>query len=346
MTAIKRLGFILFLFVSSQSYSQEFLKLSQEAEISLLTCTPGDEVYSVFGHSAVRVWDTGNRIDIVYNYGTFSYATENFMYKFLTRTLDFQLSRQPYRYFEEEYREEERGVSQQVLNLRQQQKQELFEALEKNYLPENRYYRYDHFFDNCATRIRDILETTLGDDLEFRYNGIDSSQSFRKLIESYLNNYRWLDFGIDIGLGSPTDRSALPREFMFLPDYLYDIFSEARISDTTALTGFVRKSEVLFPAVSGQKPSGTPLFLTPLFIFWIVFALALILTIQNLHKKKVRLWFDLTWFFTLGVLGLVVFFLWFFTDHGVTENNLNILWAVPVHFFAVFLLIPKRKPRF
>ncbi len=265
-----RFIFSLLIIVSAvNAFTQDLqtIRLSDKAEISVLTCSAGENLYSSFGHTAIRVYDPIVGLDETYNYGTFSFRTEGFYIKFLRRTLDFKLDRTSYEYFEKTYRRENRSVKEQILNLNQQQKQNIFTALEINNLEENRYYRYDHFFDNCATRVRDMVFITFDDLIEPDYSFIDSSKSFRDLITPYLKNMPWSHLGINIGLGSPTDKCAKPYEQMFLPDVQYRILENSLIKGNKPL---IKKSQTLFDTSFEQKDNYIPFYLQPLFVFGVI----------------------------------------------------------------------------
>ena len=170
--------------------------LSERASISLLTGSPGTELYSTFGHSAIRVHDPSTGMDIVFNYGTFDFNTPNFYLKFAQGKLNYKLSIETFEQFRAGFIYENRSVVEQKFNLTQTQKNLLFALLEQNYLPENRFYKYDFFFDNCATRIRDLMITAFGEDFQYQYpeEWKNSGLTFRNLIDMYLTNHHWSDF--------------------------------------------------------------------------------------------------------------------------------------------------------
>ncbi|NJN78390.1 MAG: DUF4105 domain-containing protein [Saprospiraceae bacterium] len=224
--------FIVALFFATTANGQY---LSERAEISLLTYAPVNEIHTVFGHSAIRVFDPERQLDIVFNYGMFDYAAPNFTLNFIKGKLNYSLGIQNFtdvvRY--SEYRSQ--TVNEQVLNLNNKEKQEIYAFLQNNFKPENRYYLYDFFFDNCATRIRDILDTTLTTQLSYDKAAVMKDVTFRQLLQEFTQAQPWLEFGIDIILGLPTDRKATFEEQMFLPKYLNESFLNATIvtADTT-----------------------------------------------------------------------------------------------------------------
>ena len=301
-------------------------QLSPQAKASLLTCGAGDDLYSVFGHSALRIQDPARDLDIVFNYGTFDFDAPNFYLKFARGKLDYILSISTFSNFMRGYVYEERYVYEQDLNLSQADLDELFVALQVNYLPENRAYRYDFFYDNCSTRIRDLLKKVLGDRLDYHESAIEPvDKSFRDCIDEYTFNVPWGDFGIDLALGMPTDQQVSGFHLMFLPEYLKDAFDRATLEGEP----LVADARMLL-----DLPRRTPSFqwFTPAQLLWLFF----IVTAFLAYKRKLPLLFDRTLFAVIGLLGIAILLLWFATDHTATANNLNILWALPTWLLLAF----------
>ncbi|MCF6241013.1 MAG: DUF4105 domain-containing protein [Bacteroidales bacterium] len=318
-------------------------KLSPQAQISLITCAPGEELYSVFGHNAVRVKDPAHRIDWVYNYGTFDFDEPGFYVKFVRGKLNYMLSVGYFRNFIYSYQRQNRSVNEQILNLTVEQKQKLFDFLQYNARPENKFYKYDFFFDNCATRVRDVLENELGKDLHFNPDYKDSL-SFRDLLMPYLQEHYWSRFGINLILGAVIDRKATFRETMFLPDYLEKAAAGATIKINGKLIPFVKHSQKLF--VQTENDTTTAFILRPSTLFWTLFLTALILFYFEYKKQKIYKIFDFIFFFIIGIVGIILFLVWTATDHTAVVQNWNLLWALPPHFFIAFLLLMKKKPAF
>ena len=209
------ISFFLFLLTTSTSAS---VKLSKDATISILTCSPGNELYSLFGHTGIRVVDKANNMDIVFNYGTFDFATQGFYFKFARGLLPYQLSCSEFRRFLSSYIYDGRSVYSQTLNLDSIQKQYLMDLLVENYEPANREYLYNFLYDNCSTRVRDIIEKSTGN--QITWIAQPSTKSFWNLLDEYLGRSPWIQWGIHTILGSPATSTATIREQMFLPDYL------------------------------------------------------------------------------------------------------------------------------
>lgn len=324
---------ILVLFFNT-SFSQ---KLSHFAEISIITCGPGSELYSTFGHSAIRVYDSASRIDKVYNYGTFDFETKGFYTKFIRGQLDYMLSVAIGRYFFISYVNENRWIKQQNLNLTAIQKEKLFKFLENNAKPENKFYRYDFFYDNCATRVKDVFKISLGNDLIIGKPKKDTTLSFKNMITPYINNSKWIKFGIYLGLGHPSDKIVSPEQASFIPDFLYDIIHNSKViieNDTLPLVK--EEIDVFVPKKEIKKEQKKPFF-TPILIFWIIFGIIVVISTFEFYTKKYYGKTDNILFFFLGIIGLTIVFLWFGTDHKSVVNNLNIIWANPLYIFAIFL---------
>ncbi len=330
----------LFLLISAITFGQ---RLSDASTISLLTASPGDELYSTFGHSAIRVKDTTRSIDLVFNYGTFNPYVKNFYIKFARRKVDYVLSVAGFEDFTYEYIEENRSVVEQVLNLTDQQKTQLYGALLENYKPENRAYRYDFFFDNCATRIRDLLPRVFGEDFQYNYpeDWQKGDRTFRNLIDLYLTHHHWSDFGIDLALGLPTDAIASPSDYMFLPDYLMEGFAGATITHNGENVPLVISTNEIIPR---EDVAPDVFFITPIKVGWALFFVTLALTFYGYKQHKAMLWFDMIFLSIIGLVGWAVFSLDFLTDHIATKSNLNMLWAVPIHL-PVFLFWRKLSPK-
>lgn len=298
--------------------------LSDSAQISLMTVVPGEFVYSTFGHSAIRVKDPVTRFDRCYNYGTFEFEQPNFLLKFCRGKLLYNLDVESYRSFEYGNLQDRRPMQEQVFAMNQAQKQRLFDLLQENHKEENRYYKYDFFYDNCATRIRDIVQETYFHQLQFDTSDLKQGTTMRQLLQPYLNDKPWLDYGIDLVLGLPADKRATTADFMFLPDYVHHLFAKAKTGDGLALV----KSERNIPEVPMKKEPFKPSPLDrPLWVMSFV-ALIGLLSMANPRTEHV---FDTIFWFVLGLAGLIIALLWFATDHSATKNNLNILWAWPTH---------------
>lgn len=326
------------LFLYTFIYSINVAAYAQDYRVSLLTCDEGEELYTAFGHSAIRVTDLQTGQDLVYNYGTFDFNEPFFYIKFIQRTLDYNLSVSSFENFVYYYTYFERNMREQVLDLNPEQTRRFVQFLQINYLPQNRAYRYDFFYDNCATRIRDGLENVLGKQLDWNETPNLPKKTFRNLIDEYVYYLPWSDFGIDLALGAAIDVYASEREKQFLPDYMETAFAGALIVGDGPTRPLVsERSTILeFPPLRTQMDLFNP------YIFWWIFALGvIILTFVGHQKKRLYKEFDIALFIALGLLGLLLFFLWFVTFHSQTKYNWNILWASPTHLVLAWGLSSK-----
>lgn len=326
----------LFLFISVQAFSQT---LSPNAQVSLLTISPGQELYSTFGHSAIRISDPVQGIDVNFNYGTFNFEAPGFYMKFLRGYLNYQISSYN-SYVEMEYwNRTNRLITEQVLNLSQNQKQKLFDFLQNNMKPENREYRYKFFTDNCSTRLRDVLQVACGDSLVFNKN-LNPDSTYRQWIDKYAhnNNQEWADFGMDLAIGLGSDQKTGWSDAMFIPDNLMAALDEAHVLTAEGKQNLVAQKHDLNKIQPSQKKTE----ITPSLFFGLLMFLVAGFTAYQSYRKNKSILFDKVLFSILGIAGWILLLLWFATDHGVTGNNQNVLWASPLVFPAVFFLGKKR----
>ncbi len=308
-------------------FAQE--QLSPLANISLLTCDPGPELYATFGHTCFRINDPVNRIDEVYNYGTFDFSTPNFYLKFIRGKLNYMLSKATYERFRYEYTYTQRPVLEQVLNLTQDQKQAFYEHLYTNFLPENRYYLYDYFFNNCATQPRDVILEVLEESIVIDSLHISTDRTLRTLIDEYLQSNPWADFGIDLILGKKIDQPSTPFQHMFLPDYLMKEMSEAKIMREGTYVPLVLEDRMV---VTGPpRPGKYEGFLTPTRVSWALLVLILGISMWGFTQNRAQRWVDAILFSIVGLAGIVMLVMWLGTDHTAASQNLNLLWAIPIH---------------
>lgn len=337
--------FTLLLFTLLISTFPSFSKAQSidSVRVSLLTCSPGTEIYSLFGHTAIRYENQAKDMDIVFNYGIFSFNTPNFIWRFVKGETDYQLGVTPFVYFESEYYMRGSAVFEQELNLLPEEKQKLWEILETNYRIENRVYRYNYFFDNCTTRARDKIEESLNGELVYQED--NRTLSFRDIVHQYTEGHEWAEFGIDLCLGSKADEIADYRQKMFAPFYLMAAIDSAKVVNGDIERKLVVDTKEIVPAEVEQDV--TNFWLTPLQASCLLFLFVLILSIYGVWKKKMLWWLDILLFGTAGLAGCVIAFLVFFSVHPtVTPNYLLILFH-PIHLiylpFMVYRAVKKKK---
>lgn len=304
--------------------------------ITLLTCSPGEELYSTFGHTAIRVTDVASGLDEVYNYGTFEFAPD-FYYKFVKGKLLYALSVEDFRDFLFAYQAESRSITEQELALNCLQKQQLYAALRVNAQPENRFYRYDFLFDNCTTRAGEIIAKNSGGPVQYKTLFPAGRPTFRELIYVYLSRAHqdWSKLGIDLLLGAKLDRKATNKETMFLPDNLLKGMDGATVGGTPLV-------QAKKPLLTMPDPATGSYLVTPFVFFFLLLVIfgGLSLTKKRWAQKTVAV-FDFVLFFFLGVVGVLLLFMWFGTDHALCANNYNLLWALPTHLVAAFFIHKK-----
>lgn len=334
---IRALLLSIFFLVSSNCFSQ-VPKLTDSAKISVLTCGSGNQLFSAFGHTAFRVQDSVLGIDVVYNYGTFDFNQPNFYLNFAKGRMIYSLSRRNFVQFLYEYELEKRWVKEQILDLNLEERNELFQFFETNYLPENRDYRYDPLFDNCSTITADVLKTQFGESIEFNGSHLSQQYTFRQLIMQHLHWNSWSALGINIAYGSVVDRKATVREHMFLPYYaMYQLRNTTKKQKPLVL----RERSIL--DYSGKTYKGF-FAISPLFWLFLGLFFVAVITYFDLKYQHKNRWLDFSLFFVSGSIGCFILVLWFFTDHNSTVNNFNVLWALPLNLVTAFFLLSEKSP--
>ena len=344
----RTLGFLL-LFISGFNTNAQTKSDSCTMQISLLTCAPGSDLYSIFGHTAIRVRDSSRGMDIVYNYGTFDDTDPLFYIHFTNGIMNYSLSAETMDSFMMEYQYEHRDVQEQVLDLNCAEKNKLYEALRKNTLEENRIYQYHFHTDNCTTRAARIIESNTMDSFVYKNilpvngepgnTGSVTGLSFRDMIHEYLDKQHksWSEFGIDLFLGKNLDAKVTNVEAIhFLPDYLYRGMDSAYNGKKLLVSE--RKSVIKFPAAKKTSEG-----LTPLALFQCLLLASILLFVFRNYPSinKTLQVFDITLFSVLGLLGILMAYLWIARIDDVCRNNMNVLWAVPTHLIAVFFIRKK-----
>lgn len=332
---IKNFSFLVLLFIAVSAKAQ-FVPLSETAEISILTIGPGAELYDKFGHSAFRIQDSQIGEDVVFNYGVYDFNTPNFYTKFARGKLLYELGVSYYQPFFESYVAQNRWVKEQTLNLTQAEKQALSDFLWNNARPENKQYKYDFFYDNCATKIRDVIQNILGDKLEFKADHITQSFTFRQLIQQNLQANSWGSVGIDIALGAIIDKEAKPIEYQFLPQYVFEAAAHATINRNGRSESLVKTTNVLYE----NKPTDTRanFLLSPLFILGIVGLLIVGITLYDYKRERRSRYLDVFLLGFTGLIGIFIILLWFATDHTATAYNYNLLWAFPISLVLLYAI--------
>ncbi len=331
---------VLFLLLLSGSLKSHAFQLTNQAEISVITCSPGNEVYSVYGHSAIRVKDDVYKYDVAFNYGIFDFSAPNFLYRFAAGQTDYLLGAYQFDDFVQQYQRDKRSVYEQTLNLTQNEKQKIFDFLIWNAKPENRVYRYNFFFDNCATRVRDVVADNIEGGVTFKEEK-QSHKTLRQLVDDYHGKLLWLTFGIDLAVSSESDREATFYEEMLLPDYLMNYFAEA--TKTNGNVPLVQPTRIVYKAPAQEYKSfkaGSPFV-----VFFILTLLVGFLSYGQFRKHKMKPGLDYIIYGMTGLTGIILSWLALFSEHPAMSPNYNILWALPLNLlFALALIVKKWRP--
>lgn len=329
----------LFLILFLQTVNAQ-VQLHDRARVSLLTASEWHgAVYALFGHTAIRVHDDSVGVDAVFNYGYFDSSQPNFMYNFVRGKTDYVLGVTTFNDFMYEYEYKGQSVTEQVLNLTSSEKQQLFNALYINSLPENMRYRYNYLYDNCATRPRDMIEEYVNGTII--YPPTSKTQTFRDLLHECTADHKWTKFGIDLMVGSSSDRVIDVREKMFIPDYLMGSFEEATmiVNDTLSYP-LVENTKVILELNSERNSAREQSIFTPFVTAFALLILSIIISLvqlANLNKVRPAKIYDTLLFGAAGIGGLVLFTLMFFSEHPATYPNWNFVWLNTFALIAAVL---------
>ena len=312
-------------------------------EISLLTCAPHDEIYSLYGHTAIRYHDLRPRgIDAAFNYGVFNFHAPHFALRFVFGITDYELGAYPYRFFEKEYRHFGSEVIEQVLNLTNEEKLQLRMALAENLQPENTVYRYNYFYNNCTTKARDIIEQCINGRVEYTENKSDTT-TYRRTVRAMTRRNPWAQFGNDFLLGLKADQPTTTRQQEFLPANLMHDFDQAQIVKDGVTRPLVKERRIAVPAGAQITQEGFPL--TPLACGLILLSICVVLFVVELRSHRIYRLLDAVLMVVTGTLGIVLF-LMLFSQHPTVSLNLQLLLFNPLPWFFLWPVLKGRKTRY
>ena len=303
-------------------------------QISLLTCSPGKEVWAQYGHTAIRYYDKESGEDLAINYGIFSLDQTYFIPRFVLGMTDYRMGVQPMDMFLAQYSYEGRGVVEQVLNLSAEDKEVIYKALQENMKPENVVYRYNYFFDNCTTRARDMLVNHLHGKVV--YPPAEENATFRSMIHKWNNKYEWAQFGEDLLLGVNADRKTTKSEQQFLPENLRSDFDKAKYNGKP----LVKETNVLLDAETEVAEPAFPL--SPLSVALIFAVISLVMMLFSYRRQQVYWAWDLALMLTSGLMG-IIFFVMIFSQHPCVSLNFILLFFNPLPLFFLYSTIKKKK---
>jgi hypothetical protein len=332
----KKLYFFILLCVCFIIKNTAQINLSVYSEISIVTAGPGQELYEKFGHAALRIKDPVLNLDLIYNYGVFDFNAPHFYSNFVEGKMYYLLARYDFKYFLDSYKKDKRWLKQQVLNLNQAEKQQFFNYLENNARPENATYLYDPFFDNCATKIRDISKMILKDAVILTSDRIENDETLRTLMNHEIDWNTWGNFGINLIAGTILDAKRNQLAYTYLPDYIFKTFENGKIERQGQLQSLVKREDTLlnFEEIS----SATNLF-SPLNLFTFLLIIVLFITFRDAKKNKRTSSLDFIIFFVTGLMGLILAYLWLFSSHKTAPNNFNVLWAFLPNLVVAFFIL-------
>lgn len=314
---------------------------ADSVQVSLITCSPGTEIYNLFGHTAIRYRNTSKNLDVVFNYGMFDFRKPHFVFRFTLGQTDYELGVEEYTEFAENYAMHGRSVEEQVLSLTSPEKEKLYELLLINYEPQNRTYRYNFFYDNCSTRPRDKIEECIAGKVV--YTPYNKEKSYRDLIHEYTKGHPWAEFGIDLLIGAGADKPITQRQMMFIPFYLRNFTEKAVIDSAGVKRPLVLKHNQLVISQSTQTADHT---LTPFQCALLLFIIAVVVSIYGLKKKKSMWIFDMIIYAAAGLAGCIIAFLMLFSTHPTVGSNFLILEFHPFYLICLpWILIAERMGR-
>ncbi|MCL1868707.1 MAG: DUF4105 domain-containing protein [Paludibacter sp.] len=341
--------FILILtLISCISVNSQTIRVTDSTQISVVTCSPyQSEVYAKFGHAGMRVFDASQNVDLLFNWGIFSFDTGNFLAKFIIGHTDYALGVVETELFLEEYSQRGSSVTEQVLNLNLTEKNALIDLLLENYKPENRKYRYNFIFDNCATRPLNLVSDAVNRSFEYIIfpNPERDLLTYRSLIAQYAGKNTWLMFGIDLVFGANADVIPTEIQSQFLPENLKEEFYDAKIVEKNkSERNLVLKQNYLVQQ-TGEKFNPNAQEISFPFLFFLAILLIRIFCfvreMKFLGKKFVKI--DSLLLIAAGLIGCIAFFLTFISVHPLVGRNFNILWLMPLNVVVGVLIWFKSK---
>lgn len=316
--------------------------VADSVRLSLLTCSPHEEIYSLYGHSALRVQNTLTGQDLVVNYGVFNFHKPHFVLRFVFGLTDYEMGVTPMTNFLYEYSYYHSGVTEQEINLSGAEKEAILRALDENALPENVVYRYNYFYDNCTTRARDMLTDHLQGKVVYAAPP-DSTLTYRDMVHQCTEGHLWMQTGIDLLLGIGADRVLTGREQQFLPACLQRDFSRAQIvgTDGTVRPLVARTTTLLEP---GEQVRSKEFPLSPLTTFGLFFVLTVAITVTEFFSRKVLYLYDLLLMLLTGLAGIIIFAM-LFSQHPTVRVNLHLLLLNPLPLFFLYPAIRRERGR-
>ena len=309
-------------------------KENEEFKISILSIGEGQSLADAFGHTGIRIIDKKTNSDVVFNFGIYDYNAPNFYSNFVKGRPVYKLGVQNYISFINNYIKQDRYIIEHVINLDKKATQKIINLLVKNLEDPN--YIYDYLRDNCSTRVADLFIKQTEQPQNTKID-ILTENSYRKLIHSKINENSWGALGIDLCLGAIMDRKISIKETLFLPEKLMQYLDSLIEKDSKSIT----KNIIFSPQSSLLYNENLP---NPLLINSLLSVLLIFITFLNFKKSIWKKWIDILIYFSSGTLGLLVIYLWFFSNHFASAQNFNFLWAFPFNLIMVYVLLRENPP--
>ena len=309
-------------------------KENEEFKISILSIGEGQSLADAFGHTGIRIIDKKTNNDVVFNFGIYDYNAPNFYLNFVKGRPVYKLGVQNYISFINNYIKQDRYIIEHEINLDKKATQKIINLLVKNLEDPN--YVYDYLRDNCSTRVADLFIKQT-EQLQNTEIDILTENSYRELIHSKINENSWGALGIDLCLGAIMDRKISINETLFLPEKLMQYLDSLIEKDSKSIT----KNIIFSPQSSLLYNENLP---NPLLINSLLSVLLILITFLNFKKSIWKKWIDILIYFSSGTLGVLVIYLWFFSNHFASAQNFNFLWAFPFNLIMVYALLRKNPP--
>lgn len=325
--------------ISTVKAEEQIFEPSDEISISLLTCQPGKEVYSLYGHTALRFHNKTKGIDLAINYGIFSFQQPFFTLRFIFGLTDYQMGIEPFQNFCMQYAYRERGIYEQILRLTEKEKATIAAAIMHNYQPENRVYRYNYFDNNCTTKARDMIADNLDADINYNHTTSSQTYTYRKLTHLYTENDRWTRFGNDLLLGLPADYPITNRQQQFIPEFLQNDFEKATLKNSENHR-LVTQSHWVIPPF--DNTANKPEAILPIHVLTILSLLNLMFLFLEIKKKSRFQTYDFITMLLTGIPGIVLFMM-IFSQHPTVSLNLQILLFNPLSLIWAYTAIRPSK---
>ena len=308
--------------------------------ISLLTCSPFEAIYALYGHTAIRLEDRAKGTDIAINYGAFNFDTPFFTLRFVFGLTDYEMGIETFPFLCYRYKYYKCSIIQQELNLTNAEKAAIIAAMATNYLPENRVYRYNYFYDNCTTRARDIIVNNLDGVVKYGDEGF-VGPTFRQMTRACTEDYPWARFGDDMLLGVQADANTTRDEYQFLPYNLMADFDNAIIEDTDGSSRPLVKSKTMVLDMPPRVPT-SEFPLSPTACAVILLLVTIVITVTERLTRHTFYIYDALLMAVCGLTGILLFAM-LFSQHPTVRLNFQLLLLNPLPLFFIYRMIHRTR---